>query len=150
MSKVSEVLAAVQENARTRMKLEAFIEFGRSLRSLSTCTRAHVAAIVFPTDFSRILAIGYNGVPAGIDNASCSGESQRCGCVHAEMNACIKLDAAQHQQHSLIMWSGFSPCLYCTGVIINCQAIGAVPNVPPLRAKCVGTADAERHDLHPS
>lgn len=107
---------------RTLAKLAAFSSFCASLATLSTCKRAKCAAIVFPRDFTSVLAIGYNGPPRGAPNNSCYDEPGNCGCVHAEANALLKF----HEDYDAVMLSSTAPCLHCAGLIINSQAITKV------------------------
>jgi dCMP deaminase len=105
---------------RKLLKLKAFIKFANQLGDLSTCKRRRVGAIIFPEDFTEVLAIGYNGPPSGIANNSCKDISARCGCVHAEANAIVKL---QTHKENLVIYSTVTPCEHCAGLIINTKKI---------------------------
>lgn len=107
---------------RFNRKLQILNQFVMALSELSYCKRAKCAAIVVPIDFSGITAIGYNGPPSGIDNASCTGEEGQCGCCHAEANALIKL--VDTRRAYLLCTT--APCVYCAGLILNKKTIRAV------------------------
>lgn len=109
-------------------KILTMVRFGDDLARLSTCQRKACGAIVFPFTCSEVFAIGYNGPPYGSSNDSCSGEPDRCGCVHAETNAIAKL----HRQRAL-MYSTTMPCFRCAGVIANSRSIVAVLWKDPYR-----------------
>lgn len=101
-------------------KLEVVFDLLESLKTLSYCKRAATAAIIIPDDFSRIDAIGYNGPPSGLSNDACTGQIGRCGCVHAEANALLKI---RSWDEDLIMVCLTSPCPRCAGLIINSKVI---------------------------
>lgn len=109
--------------ARYTRKLQLMARLAESAAELSSCQRATVAAVIAPYDCSIVAAIGYNGPAAGL--SSCNGEKGRCGCAHAEANALVKLDSHRFPASSLILFSTWSPCLYCAPLIINCASVGA-------------------------
>ena len=108
---------------RFNQKRLVFAQFATDLASLSSCKRAQVGAIVFPRDFSEVLAIGYNGPPAGLSNNRCSNIQGQCGCVHAEANAIAKLTT---RDDGLVLLCTTSPCVQCAGLIINSRRIAVV------------------------
>ena len=114
---------------RTEMKLTRFIEFATSLAELGQCERKQVGCIIFPEDFSEVCAIGYNGPPVGGGHI-CTGESGKCGCVHAEANAISKLNTAER---NLILYCTWSPCIMCAGLIANTKRISRVLYTHPWR-----------------
>lgn len=114
----------MNSDERFTLKLKTFINIGKSLTVLSTCKRVKVSAIVFPTDFSAIYAIGYNGPPRGLPNDACTGEAGECGCPHAEANALIKFNA--NVAKPSLMYSTQHPCHYCAELILNCTPLVAV------------------------
>lgn len=110
-------------------KLKVFINMGYELRSLSSCKRLKVSAMIFPTDCSAIYSIGYNSPPCGISNDNCSNEAGACGCVHAEANAIIKLN--YDLKTKCLMYSHTMPCIRCASMIINChQIVGLIWLLP--------------------
>jgi deoxycytidylate deaminase len=108
---------------RTASKLLVFANFAVGLASLSTCKRTKVGSIVVPQDLSEVLAIGYNGPPAGLPNNQCRDRVGDCGCVHSEANAMVKL---RTRARDLVFIATVSPCEACAGLIINSKAIAAV------------------------
>lgn len=100
-------------------KLLTFCEFSKELAQLSTCKRAKVGALVIPFDCSAVLAIGYNGVPRGAPNDSCTGTEGECGCAHAEANAMVKLA----DRRPAILICTHSPCLTCATLALNAGTI---------------------------
>lgn len=110
-------------NSRYQQKLKLLTDFTTQLATLSVCKRKQVGCIVVPEDFTRVLAIGYNGPPAGLPNDLCSATEGACGCIHAEMNALLKLSITER---TLLMLTTLSPCKLCAGMIINSQQVKSV------------------------
>ena len=108
---------------REALKLEKFMNFTRLLASLSVCKRLSVGCVICPPDFTSVLAIGYNGPAAGLDNDSCTGIKDSCICVHAEANALIKLGSVQSLA---ILITTRVPCYHCAGLIVNSKKIKEV------------------------
>jgi len=104
-------------------KLRVFTELATSLARLSRCSRKQVGAVIIPADLSNVLAIGYNGPPAGEPNDSCRGGEGSCGCIHSEANALVKLSI---DRKDLILVTTLSPCEHCAGLILNCGKISGV------------------------
>lgn len=115
---------------RFEQKLLVFAQFATDLADLSKCKRRKVGCVVIPSDFSEVLAIGYNGPPKGLPNEMCSAETGDCGCVHAEANAIAKLST---RDKGLKLLCTTSPCHRCAGLIINCGRIDVVRYVTPYR-----------------
>ena len=103
-------------------KIMKLINLGRDLADLSTCKRTKVGCVVFPMDCTEVLAIGYNGQPRGRPNNGCTGEEGSCGCVHAEVNAMIKLGIA----FNCFLFTTTAPCTPCASAILNHGGIHAV------------------------
>ena len=96
----------------------------------STCLRRRVGAVIVKNN--RILASGYNGVPAGISHCDEAGGCLRenlkipsgkrhelCRGLHAEQNAIIQ--AAYHGStiEGSTLYCTTKPCIVCTKMIIN-------------------------------
>ena len=114
---------------RLSQKVEIFRQICETARGLSTCKRVSQSALIFTLDFSQILAFGYNGVAAGLDNDGCKDEKGKCGCVHAELNACLKLASKQ----PCILMCTQSPCIVCARAILNCKQIKGILYIDPYR-----------------
>lgn len=108
--------------ARWNQKFDVMMRLAIDLSSLSTCKRRQVGCVVTPSDFSRVYSIGYNGVARGRPNDSCTGESGKCGCVHAEANAVVKLGDVRDAWMLLTL----SPCRECLSLVLNCGKISRV------------------------
>ena len=86
------------------------------LSGRSTCSRAKTGAVVTSHDLSSIYAVGYNGNASGMPNSCDSDEVGKCGCIHSEENALIKVQARDGKK---VMFATTSPCLKCAKLIIN-------------------------------
>ncbi len=109
---------------------EYFMEIVYLIAKRSTCLRRRVGAVVVKNN--RILASGYNGVPAGISHCDQAGGCLRenlnirsgerhelCRGLHAEQNAIIQ--AAYHGSsiEGSKLYCTTKPCIVCTKMIIN-------------------------------
>ena len=65
--------------------------FAELLSKRSTCARLQVGCIVTSEDGQRIYSYGYNGNARKFPNKCDSTEPGKCGCIHAEANALIKV-----------------------------------------------------------
>lgn len=118
-------------DTRFALKLKTFADFVTSIGALSTCRRRGQGAIVIASDFSEIYACGYNGQPADMPNDGCDGQPGTCGCVHAELNALLKL--SHRPRRSLVMLCTESPCAMCASACVNKRSIGLVVYHAPYR-----------------
>lgn len=115
---------------RAEEKMAVFIRLAVDLAKLSRCKRLSVGCVIIPPDFSEVLAIGYNGPPAGVDNCRCRGNEGTCGCSHSEANALVKLSTSRS---GLTLVSTVSPCEQCAGLILNCGRVSTVVYVEQYR-----------------
>jgi dCMP deaminase len=79
--------------------------------------RSQVGSVIVNEDDTQVLALGYNGNERGGSNEVKSLEPGQSGLIHAEVNACIKLDYNNHQRKKIYVT--MSPCTMCAKVIIN-------------------------------
>lgn len=96
---------------------EVYMCLASCLAKRSTCSRTKVGCVIVSVDRQRVLAVGYNGNWRGGPNACDSAEVGNCGCLHAEDNACIKLDFNDPTQK--IIYTTVSPCVACAKRIVN-------------------------------
>jgi dCMP deaminase len=94
------------------------------LSKRSTCSRLQVGTVISSPDFTRIMAIGYNGNATGLSNCCDSTEPGNCGCLHSEENAIIK--CAEPREVKKIVFVTVSPCVMCAKRLIN---LGGVEHV---------------------
>lgn len=91
--------------------------FARTISSRSIDPRFKVGAVIVSNDNTQVLSIGYNGDQAGGSNIVESSEPGQSGCIHAEINALIKLDFNNPKKK--IMYVTLSPCKMCAKAIVN-------------------------------
>ena len=78
----------------------------------------------------EVLSIGYNGPACGLGNDTCKAVEGKCGCIHAEANALIKL---RNRSPNNVLISTAGPCEHCAGLILNSQQVAAVLFRDPFR-----------------
>jgi len=79
--------------------------------------RLKVGSVVVTEDNSSVLSLGYNGDQHGGTNKPDSMEQGKSGFIHAEANALIKMNFADHRQKK--MYLTHSPCPVCARMIVN-------------------------------
>lgn len=103
-----------------RPSLESLImDFAMGLTRRSTCKRAQFSCVITSEDMTQIYGFGYNGTAKGFSHDDCTGEEGRCNCVHAEVNALIKVRV--NDPHKVVFVTG-QPCVTCAKAIINSGA----------------------------
>lgn len=90
--------------------------FAYVVASNSSCKRLKVGAVVTNFDLDTIYGFGYNGNAAGLANTCDSSEPGKCGCIHAESNALLKV---RENDKNKILFVTHTPCLGCAKLIIN-------------------------------
>lgn len=106
---------------------EIWMQLAQKIALRSTCKipERKIGCVIVPDNNEGVLAIGYNGGAAGDDNGSCEYNgsekvvigTSRCTCIHAEMNAMIKLN--KNHPGGKVMYVTTSPCMLCSKMIIN-------------------------------
>lgn len=98
---------------------EIWLTMAHHLALRSTCSRACVGCIIVSEDNHRVLAVGYNGGAAGVFNECQSTEPGKCGHLHAEINALIKLD--YNEPGSKKAYVTMMPCFNCSVALVNAK-----------------------------
>ncbi|MBN1355896.1 cytidine/deoxycytidylate deaminase family protein [bacterium] len=109
---------------------EYFMEIVYLIAKRSTCLRRKVGAVIVKDN--RILATGYNGVPAGIRHCDeCGGclrsrlnvpsgeRHELCRGLHAEQNAIIQAAFHGTSVKGSTLYCTTMPCIVCAKMIIN-------------------------------
>ena len=81
-----------------------------------TCDRLKVGCVITNHEKTNIISMGYNGSAKGMDNRCESTEPGKCGHLHAEENALIKVDYSIPRK---LMFVTHAPCSMCAKRIIN-------------------------------
>ena len=103
---------------------EIFIDLAVSLARRSTCSRLQVGCVIVSADYHQVLAIGYNGGAAGLENECESLEPGQCGHLHAEENAVIHCDAPRSADK--VVYTTNLPCKMCAKRLINLGGVRRV------------------------
>lgn len=83
----------------------------------STCSRLKVGAVITSIDYSYVYGLGYNGNAKGLPNCCDGKEPSKCGCLHSEINALLKVN--EKPDVSKILFCTHMPCIMCAKAIIN-------------------------------
>jgi len=110
-----------------RRYLEFFMNVAQECARMSTCCSRSVGAVLVKD--KRIIATGFNGVPAGIPHPKkCVREQfkiksgqrlELADCIHAEMNCIIQCARLGISCEGSILFCTTQPCVDCTKVILN-------------------------------
>lgn len=95
---------------------EIYMKLAELVAQRSTCSRLNVGCVITDGDKLRVLSIGYNGNYRGGPNNCDSTEPGKCGCLHAEDNAALKLDFTEPTK---IAYVTHLPCIMCAKRLIN-------------------------------
>jgi dCMP deaminase len=92
----------------------------------ATCPRLSVGAVLVQDD--RVVSVGYNGAPAGMDHcpSDCVQQDRCVRSVHAEANAILwaaKVGTATHGAH---LYTTHAPCYHCAQLAINAGVAAVV------------------------
>jgi dCMP deaminase len=96
---------------------EIWISLALHVSQRSPDTRLKVGCVVVTEDNSSVLSLGYNGDQHGGANKPDSMEPGKSGFIHAEANALIKMNFADHRQKKIYLTH--SPCSVCARMIVN-------------------------------
>jgi len=96
---------------------EVWSSFAKTISMRSIDPRFKVGAVIVTEDNTQVLSVGYNGDQAGGSNEVESLEPGQSGCIHAEINALIKLDYNNPKKKK--MYVTLSPCKMCAKAIVN-------------------------------
>ena len=103
-----------------RISLEkTLMGFAQLLSRRSTCARLQVGCIVTSADGHHIYSYGYNGNAKKFPNTCDSEEPGKCGCIHAEANALIKVVQSDSKK---VVYVTNMPCKMCAKMIVNSGA----------------------------
>lgn len=102
-------------------KDEWLMDIAKQVSRRSTCSRKKVGAILVRE--GRILSMGYNGAPSGIEHCEHDlDESIDKGCeisVHAEVNCFLWAARWGVKTDNSTLYTTLSPCISCSQMIIN-------------------------------
>jgi len=97
---------------------KAYLRLAQTWADLSHCNRKKVGAIIVKD--GMIISDGYNGTPAGFDNAceTEAGETQWF-VLHAEANAILKVAKSTNNCVDATLYLTLSPCKDCSKLVLQ-------------------------------
>jgi dCMP deaminase len=110
-------MSAIGKNMSRPKWDEIWISLALHVSQRSPDTRLKVGCVVVTEDNSSVLSLGYNGDQHGGANKPDSMEPGKSGFIHAEANALIKMNFADHRQKKIYLTH--SPCSVCARMIVN-------------------------------
>ena len=95
-----------------------YLNIAKEVSNMSHDTDNKVGVVVVKDN--NILAFGFNGMPAGMDN-ECKNPngSTRKEVIHAEANALCKLAKGTVSSEGATLYSTLSPCIECAKLIMQ-------------------------------
>jgi dCMP deaminase len=110
---------------------EYFLKIASVVAERSTCRRHHIGAVAVKN--KHILATGYNGAPAGLQDClelGClrdelkipSGERHEiCRGIHAEQNVIIQATLHGVSLEGSTIYCTHTPCVLCAKMLVNAK-----------------------------
>jgi len=95
-----------------------YMDIALRISNMSHDTERKVGAVIVKDN--NILAFGFNGMPAGMDNEckNPSGSTKK-EVIHAEANAICKLARSAGHAEGATLYSTLSPCMDCAKLILQ-------------------------------
>jgi len=107
----------LQFNKETRYDL-LYLDIATSVSRMSYDTDTKVGAVVVKDN--NILAFGFNGMPAGMDNKCKTKEGKtKPEVIHAEANAICKIAKSTGNCEGATIYCTHAPCTECSKLIIQ-------------------------------
>jgi dCMP deaminase len=110
---------------------EYFLKVASVVAERATCLRHHMGALAVAD--KHILATGYNGAPAGLNDCLSLGclrneknipsgkNTEICRAVHAEQNVIIQAALHGISIKGSTIYCTHSPCVLCAKMLVNAQ-----------------------------
>lgn len=97
--------------------IDAHMKVAETYSQLSSAKRLQVGAIVVKD--SRVISIGYNGMPSGWTNECEIDNKTKIEVIHAEANAIAKLARTHESGLDADMFITHAPCIECAKLIYS-------------------------------
>ena len=94
-----------------------YLNIASEISNLSHCERAKVGAVIVKD--GNIIAFGYNGTPAGMENCCERDGATKPEVIHAEMNAILKAARSGYSVDGSTLYLTLSPCTECAKLILQ-------------------------------
>lgn len=96
---------------------KTYLNIAKEVSFLSHCERSKVGAVLVKD--GNIIAFGYNGTPAGMDNCCERDGVTKPEVIHAEMNAILKAARCGYSVEGSTLYLTLSPCVDCAKLILQ-------------------------------
>lgn len=96
---------------------QVYLNIAKEVSSLSHCKRSKVGAVLVKD--GNIIAFGYNGTPAGMNNCCERYDVTVPEVIHAEMNAILKAARSGYAVGGAELYLTLSPCVDCAKLILQ-------------------------------
>ena len=96
---------------------QVYLNIAKEVSLLSHCERSKVGAVLVKD--GNIIAFGYNGTPAGMNNCCERNDVTVPEVIHAEMNAILKAARSGHAVGGAELYLTLSPCVDCAKLILQ-------------------------------
>ena len=97
-----------------------YLELARSWSQLSKAKRMQVGCIIVKGN--QIISDGFNGTPAGFNNACEDDEFvTKPEVLHAESNALMKLATSTNSSEGATAYITLSPCFECSKLLVQAK-----------------------------
>lgn len=97
--------------------IKYFATIAEETAKLSSAVKLKVGCVIVKDN--RILSIGYNGTPAGWDNACEVDGKTKPEVIHAERNALDKVAKSTESTDGAVLFVTHTPCIECAKSIFN-------------------------------
>ena len=105
---------------------ERFMSMARLVATWSRDPSTKVGAVIVDRR-KRIVSVGFNGFPAGVDDTIVSREQKILRAIHAEANAIL---FAQRDLAGCTIFVTHPPCAQCAALIVQCGITRVVSPIP--------------------
>ena len=96
---------------------QVYLNIAKEVSLLSHCERSKVGAVLVKD--GNIIAFGYNGTPAGMNNCCERHDVTVPEVIHAEMNAILKAARSGYAVGGAELYLTLSPCVDCAKLILQ-------------------------------
>ena len=96
---------------------QVYLNIAKEVSLLSHCERSKVGAVLVKD--GNIIAFGYNGTPAGMNNCCERNDVTVPEVIHAEMNAILKAARSGYAVGGAELYLTLSPCVDCAKLILQ-------------------------------
>lgn len=94
-----------------------YLDISERVSEMSHCLKTKVGCVLERD--GRILSMGWNGMPSGLDNLCEENGKTKQEVIHAEENAIAKVARSSDTSDHATLYSTMAPCVECAKLIIQ-------------------------------